>query len=298
MNAISSLSSMAYMPPVKRPDAATAAKNIMSALDTDGNGSLGTAEFQTAIDQMSATSGNASASTADVFAAIDANKDGTISTSELSDQLQTLADSIGFAQGMGGPGMLGMPPPASGSSANDTGFTKDELTSQLAALNDSGTLNANDTARASLLTNVLSQFGTADANSDGRVTAQEAMALDQSSQNAAAGSVSAPAFAPQGMGGPGGAPPPPPSASGTNASQVIAAADTNQDGTVSLEELLAYNQSQTASATTGTDSTSSSATAVMSTVAKLMRTYGATDQFQSSQTAQTSQMSGMLSMSA
>jgi Ca2+-binding EF-hand superfamily protein len=286
------------------------AKNLLSELDSDSNGTLSASELQTAIDQMSsANSGTSVASTEDVFASIDANEDGEVTETELSDTLQTLADSIGFAQGMGGM----PPPPPPGLSGNDTGFTEEELTSQLASLNESGSLNEADMARAELLTNVLSQFETADANSDGNVTFQEAMALEQSSDNASTTtSETGATTAAQGMGGPGGpggpggmgGPPPAAADSETDSSQIIAAADTNEDGTVSLEELIAYNQSSQTSSTTTTDATSSatatastdsttSSASVMRTVMRLMQTYGSTDQ-----TSQTRQMSGLLSLSA
>ncbi|MBK5966943.1 hypothetical protein CCR95_23450 [Thiocystis minor] len=299
------------------------AKDLLAELDTDGNGSLAASEFQTAIDQMSSVNGDSSvASTDEVFAAIDANEDGEVTESELSDTLQTIADSLDFAQGMSG--MPPPPPPAPGSSENDTGFTEEELTSQLAALNESDTLSEADTARAELLTNVLSRFETVDADGDSRVTFQETMALEQSTEDAASGIAttesSSTTTSAQGMGGPGGpggpggmgGPPPSSSDSESDSSQIIAAADTNEDGTVSLEELIAYNQASQASssattdsATSATSSTPATATeststdgttrsaAVMHTIMQLVQSYGATDQ-----TSQTNQLSGLLSLSA
>ncbi len=291
ISGIGSLSSMTYgvgaRGNARPPDPATMAKNLLSDLDSDGNGTLAASELQAALEKMSSANGDSSvASTDEVFSAIDADEDGEVTKSELTNTLQTLADSIGFAQGMGGG------PGGPGGMENDAGFTEEELTSQLAALNEAESLTEEDAARAELLTNVLSQFETADADGDGRVTFQEAMTLEQSSEDAATANVQGGPGGPggpRGPGGPGGpggmGGPPPSEESESDASQIIAAADTNEDGTVSLEEFLAYSQSQ-ASSSEATDEGATNSTAVMRTIMQLMQSYGSTDQ-----TNQTSQMS-------
>ena len=68
------------------------------------------------------------------------------------------------------------PPPPSGAQGSDSGFTKDELTSQLSEIGSS------DSARSSLISKVVENFDKADTNSDGKVSFQEAMAYDQSTK--------------------------------------------------------------------------------------------------------------------
>lgn len=138
-------------------------------------------------------------------------------------------------------------------------------------------------------------FSAMDSDGDGSVTETEIQTTLQTlaeSQNFA-----------QGMGGPGGPggpgamggmpPPPPPSSSDSDSdtsSSAISAADTNGDGTVSVDELVAYYQSQSASdsgdesASTSTDTTSSTTsttgsdptltTEVRQMMMQLARTYG------------------------
>ena len=75
-----------------------------------------------------------------------------------------------------------MPPPPP--PQNDTGFTKDELTEQLSEIGSS------DSGRASFISNVVENFDEADANGDGKVTFQEAMAYNESSSSSSSASSS------------------------------------------------------------------------------------------------------------
>ena len=62
------------------------------------------------------------------------------------------------------------PPPPSES---DAGFTEEELTDQLAEI------GGTDSARASLISNVVNNFDAADTDEDGKVSFQEAIAYDK-----------------------------------------------------------------------------------------------------------------------
>lgn len=156
---------------------------LFSKLDTKQQGYIEKSDLTSAFSQI-AQQGTDSTSVDDVFSALDGDSDGKVTQSEFStalSQLQQQLDSQ-FTQnrmqgkgGHGGPqGMAGMPPPPP--PANDAGFTKDELNQQLSQA------DGNDTQGNSLISNIVNNFAAADTNSDGKVSFQEAMAYDQSSQ--------------------------------------------------------------------------------------------------------------------
>jgi hypothetical protein len=65
------------------------------------------------------------------------------------------------------------PPPPPAGAENDTGFTEEELTSQLEEI------GSTDSARSSLISSILDNFDAADTNEDGTVSNVEAMAYAQ-----------------------------------------------------------------------------------------------------------------------
>ena len=67
------------------------------------------------------------------------------------------------------------PPPPDSNRSGDTGFTKDELNTQLSEIGSS------DSARSSLISNIVQNFEKADTDGDGKVSFKEAQAYDQSS---------------------------------------------------------------------------------------------------------------------
>ena len=227
---------------------------LFTKIDTKNQGYIDKSELQTALGQLSASD---STTTVDkIFSKLDADNDGKITKQEMSDSMQKLAQELDnqFNQMR-----------VNGQGGKDTGFSKDELTSMIADIGDT------DSKRTALMQSIVDNFDKADTNGDGKVTNSEAMAYDQtingtSSTTAATGSMP---------------PPPPPPPSGTSSSDgsssstsgdsatTYAAADTNKDGIVSLEELLAYE------GTRSTDTTSSSdAMTVMKTMMQLMQAYG------------------------
>jgi len=163
---------------------------LFSALDTKSQGYLEKSDFLSAFSKISSGASGSSASSSssssvdDLFGALDSNSDGKVTESEFSSVLSKLQDELQsqFNQsrvhggGHGGPQGAGGPPPPP--PANDAGFTKDELTSQL------NEIGSTDSQRSSLISNVVNNFAAADSNGDGKVSFSEAQAYDKSSQTA------------------------------------------------------------------------------------------------------------------
>jgi Ca2+-binding EF-hand superfamily protein len=281
----------------RRPDPSKMAENLFSQLDTKGQGYLEKSDLASALGAVdSGTSSGSSASVDDVFAALDGDGDGKVTQSELSTSLQKLADELDsqFDQSRMA-GAMPPPPPGGGrgpgQSEEDEGLSKD----QLSAIADS----TDDSQLSELMSNLAANFDSADANGDGKVTRDEAMAYQESSQTQG-GSAAA--------GGPGGMPPPPGGgddqgmtldqmksvASSTTDSKLsdllntissnFDAADANGDGKVTQQEAMAYQQSQQSdSATAGSSNSSgssadsnssSSEAAVMKRIMDLVHAYG------------------------
>ena len=169
-----------------RPDPAQMASKLFSRLDTKGQGFIQESDLQSAFNQAfsSATSGTSASTSTDssasaLFKALDGDSDGQLTESEFSSSIQKLADALdsqAFSSRMGGAhGAGGMPPPPP--PEDDAGFTKDELNSQLSEI------DSTDSERSDLISKIVSNFDKADANGDGKVSMQEAMAYDQSSQS-------------------------------------------------------------------------------------------------------------------
>lgn len=162
----------------RRPDTARLSEDLFSALDTKGQGYLEQSDFETAFSSLSIDDG-ASASAEQVFRALDADEDGKLTQDEMSSSLQQLSDQLDsqFHQmrmeqaGAGAMGGMPPPPPPEG---EDQGFTQDELESMASET------GSTDSAASSLMSSIASNFEAADANGDGRVTASEAMAYQQS----------------------------------------------------------------------------------------------------------------------
>lgn len=206
MSTISSVSSSTLMQSMqsarsaKRPDPKEMAENLFSQLDTSGQGYLQKADLQAAYDKISSASSSSSSSSStssvdDLFSKLDSDSDGKITKQEFSDALSKVTEQLdnqfmsmrmnGGMEGMGGGGMGGgmsgmgggmpPPPPPGDGQGSDSGFTKDELTSQLSEIGSS------DSKRSSLISNVVNNFDKADTDGDGKVSFKEAMAFDQSS---------------------------------------------------------------------------------------------------------------------
>lgn len=161
----------------QRPDSAKMAEDLFSKLDSTGKGYIEESDLTSALSSLSSSDGTASAS--EIFSQLDSDSDGKVTEDELSSSLEKLAESLDnqFNQ-MRMQGAM-PPPPPDETQSSDEGFTKDELTTQLSEI------GSTDTARSSLISKVVENFDAADTNEDGKVSLQEAVAYDKSSQSTA-----------------------------------------------------------------------------------------------------------------
>jgi Ca2+-binding EF-hand superfamily protein len=155
------------------------ASYLFAKIDTGSKGYIEKTDFESAFSKVSSTTSTSSAD--ELFSKLDSNGDGKLTQDEMSTSIQKLADaldsqfqSMRMAGAMGGGGMPPPPP------ANDAGFTKEELQSQLDSIGSS------DSTGSSLISKIISNFSAADTNGDGKVSLQEAMAYDQSNPSSSA----------------------------------------------------------------------------------------------------------------
>lgn len=193
---------------MQRPDPSKMASKLFAKLDTKNQGYIEQSDLQAAFDKVSGSDASKdSTSVGDLFKQLDSDGDGKVTKNEFADQVSKLAQELdsqfnsmrmrgggrGGQGGMGGPGGMGggmggpggMPPPPPGAGAGNAGFTKDELQSQLS---ESG---SSDSQRSSLISNVIDNFDAADTDGDGKVSFQEAMALERASRSSEATGTSA-----------------------------------------------------------------------------------------------------------
>ena len=171
-SSIASLYSEASSQRRQRPDASTMAEDLFAKLDTTGKGYIEQSDLTSAISALSSTSSSGSSTSAsELFSQLDSDGDGKVTQDELTTSLQKLAESLDsqFDQMRMQGGMAPPPPP----SESDAGFTEEELTDQLAEI------GGTDSARASLISNVVNNFDAADTDEDGKVSFQEAIAYDK-----------------------------------------------------------------------------------------------------------------------
>ena len=159
----------------QRPDPAKMAEDLFTRLDTSEKGYIQASDLESALAGLKSTSSTQSAS--DIFSQLDSDSDGKVTKDELSTSIKKMAEELDsqFNQ-MRMQGGMPPPPPPTGAQESDSGFTKDELTSQLSEIGSS------DSTRSSLITKVVENFEKADTNGDGKVSFQEAMAYDQSTK--------------------------------------------------------------------------------------------------------------------
>jgi len=269
---------------------------LFSRLDSKGQGYLEKSDFASA---FGAIGENDASTIEDVFAALDTDSDGKVTESEFSSTVSQLQQELESQftqmrmQGMAGQGPQGMaggmPPPPP---PNDEGFTQEELASQLEEIGDS------DSERASLISDIVSNFEAADTDGDGKVTFKEAMAYKDAQSGETDSTAQAQAAA-------AAMPPPPPpvndagftaeeltaqlneigesdSARASLISDIVSnfeAADTDGDGKVSFKEAMAYREEQSGSTDASASTTlqaASDESQVMQRILQLMQAYGGT----------------------
>ena len=161
-------------------DTSSMAEELFSKLDTSGKGYIEASDLESALSGLSSTSSTSGTTSAsEIFSQLDSDSDGKVTQDELTSSLNKLAESLNsqFDQMRMQGAMPPPPPPSDSDSESDTGFTKDQLTSQLTDI------GSTDTKRSSLISTIVENFDAADTNSDGKVSNAEAMAYDQSTSS-------------------------------------------------------------------------------------------------------------------
>lgn len=182
-NAIGSIGSnpsmmMGGMQGMRRPDPSKMADNLFSKLDTKGQGYIEKSDLQSAFDQVSSSRpSSGGASVDEVFQALDGDGDGKVTRQDMSDGVKKLADQLeGQFQNMrmqgkgGGMGMMG----GMGGMGSAGGVSRDELSGMVDSAQGA-------TQRMDAL---LANFDTADADQDGKVSAQEARSFQEANASA------------------------------------------------------------------------------------------------------------------
>lgn len=162
----------------RRPqtNASEMAGELFAKLDTKGQGYIQQSDLESAMSSLSSSTGNASAS--EIFNTLDGNSDGKLTQSELTTSLQQLEQELNSqfdSMRMGGQGeKSGMPPPPP---PPPGGEPPDLTQSQLSDM--ASALSSVDSQASAMFSNLASNFDAADTNGDGKVSATEAMAFNQ-----------------------------------------------------------------------------------------------------------------------
>jgi len=180
INSIGSASSLATqgMRALQKPDPAKMAEELFSKLDTKGQGYLEKTDLETAFSKIG-DSGSSSSNAADqMFAKLDGNGDGKVTKEEMSATLQQIASQLdGPFPRMRMQGQGDTPPPPQDGQQVDEGFTKDQLTTMAKDTNSA------ESKMTDLFSQLADNFSTADANGDGKVTRDEALAFQQANSS-------------------------------------------------------------------------------------------------------------------
>lgn len=259
---------------VQRPDASKIASDLFAKVDTKNQGYIDKAELQSTLEQASDGKSGSSTEVEQFLSKIDADNDGKITKQELTDGVKQLADQLDAqfdSARMSRAEMAAPPPPSTDDifaslDTKNQGYIDKE---SLQAAFDKGSTDTEANAAA-----VEQIFKTLDADGDNKITKEElAAGIEQLAPQGAAPADAAqqakgapPAGGARGAGG----------ASEDSSSTTYEAADTNQDGTVSLQELVIYQLSQAAKSNTA-DENKTSIDAVMKIMTQLAQTYGQFD---------------------
>lgn len=147
----------------------SAASYLFSKIDSSNKGHIEKDDLVSAFSSITTGETNAE----DVFTQLDGDSDGKITESEFSSALETLAETLNSQYDQSRINGMMPPPPPPPPSDSESGFTEEELTSQLEEIGDT------DSARSSLISSILENIDAADTNQDGVVSNAEAMAYAQ-----------------------------------------------------------------------------------------------------------------------
>jgi Ca2+-binding EF-hand superfamily protein len=161
------------------------ASKLFTQLDTKNQGYIEQSDLASAYSKIS----DDGSSVEEIFSQLDGDSDGKVTQDEMTSAIEQIAAELdqqfNHMRMHGGPGdAQGMPPPPP-PPQNDSGFTEEELASQLEEI------GSTDSQRSELISKVLENFDAADTDSDGKVSFKEAMALDQSSNSSSSDTASA-----------------------------------------------------------------------------------------------------------
>ncbi|NEV61688.1 EF-hand domain-containing protein [Thiorhodococcus minor] len=213
-------------------------EEVFSQLDATGKGYLDAADFESAFESLGLGSGDGSLTETgveEVVSALDVDGDGRVTTDDMTQGLQALTDSLGVLRGQespAGPEAVGAMPPPPPTPEQVLGFTEEELASQYATLTSAEDADPEDEG-TQLLASILDDFESADADGDGRVSGEEAMAFAQSLQSATAAAEAESESVTERV------------EDGLAAAAILDhfdAADADGDGLLSSEEVVAYAQ--------------------------------------------------------
>jgi Ca2+-binding EF-hand superfamily protein len=266
INGMGTSSMYSTMQSMQKPSASEIAEDVFSTLDSSGKGYIEQADLASAMSSFSSSDDMMSSD--EMFSLLDADGDGKVTQQELTSSFEDMAAEMRVRSQGGSP-----PPPP-----EDEGLTAE----QLAEMAES----TGDTEMAKLFAQLAENFDEADVNGDGKVTHDEAMSY-QSEQSGSEQTMAQGAMPP----------PPPPNGSGDDSgftqeeltemaasedspmaglfsqlAENFDAADTNEDGTVSQQEAMAFQQSAESSSTENSDNAQ-----LMRVMAELMKTYANTD---------------------
>lgn len=279
---------------IQRSDPTKLASDLFAKIDTKNQGYIDKAELQTAFDQIS-TDGQGSASDLDNFvSSVDADGDGKITKQELTDSFKQVSDALNAQFDASRISYAEAPSPPS----------VDEIFSSLDTKNqgylDKEELQAAfDQQSGSSIDNgdkVDQIFKTLDTDGDNKITKEELSAgIDRLGDQQDAAAQASNDVSQLASAGPAGSPPPRGAKGGGGAEestsddpyQIYETADTNQDGTVSLQELIAYQMTQTTQdSSTETDS-QNSLEAMLRIAKQLEQAYGQYEQGSNDATSNT-----------
>lgn len=164
----SQMYAMSARPTLSKDQLKEQAGQVFSQLDTSNKGYLEQADFAKALGSLNNSD---SGDSDELFSQLDADQDGKLTSSEFAD---SVGEQLYNALGMMPKGRPPMGPPPQ----EDDGKTVAELSAMVSELEDG------DSKMAQGLQNIIDQFAEADTDGDGKVTMQEAMAMQKAEQNA------------------------------------------------------------------------------------------------------------------